>query len=550
MNVAGRGILIPLFLIIVSCAGQSSSNLTPSPEQLLEDPVYLDQVRAIDEKRLSRGETPVEELIRDGKVTKTPIPGKRPIIIQIDPEQQRTQARNQGKTEEEIDLSQTIHEGNKQGIEEYYVVDEDDQSSGEVVIIDERDLEGVPESLDVNIEPELDQGLNDRILGVGAPPDLISPSEPRDGSLTLPPINDGEVLRPNLELPEEDLASPTGSARAAVRRIVRDQNTPDGPAGHEHEPDNRVAPQPIPKSAAEPRRQYEDALTKARRLEEAEAERRRLEAEAREHPGQLHPDKVPPLPPIPNAELRAKAATDFAQAKEAERRARTEEQAARARIDIPAGDFPAAWDGNVGGKLYTVAAREIGRGAEYTGYLKEGLAKFGTQLLDPNFKLKNDNGFCPNFNSLNRKQRMGFWIMLMSAMARWESAFNTNGKYDECWDYKRKKPKNTKRCIKMRAKGQDTISRGVIQLGYVAIGRFCGFRSPQEINSNPKKNIQCAAKMMNKYFSQDRQIGTPRKPWRGGAKFWSVFRFSIWRGRKLREVKSMQTLTNSLSYCN
>lgn len=56
-----------------------------------------------------------------------------------------------------------------------------------------------------------------------------------------------------------------------------------------------------------------------------------------------------------------------------------------------------------------------------------------------------DDGYCPKFNELNRRDKIQFWLMFISMMVKWESTFNTHEKYKEI---------------------TGKHSRGLLQLGY------------------------------------------------------------------------------------
>ena len=174
--------------------------------------------------------------------------------------------------------------------------------------------------------------------------------------------------------------------------------------------------------------------------------------------------------------------------------------------------------------------------SEYTSYLVEGIELYGKDLLDTTKDI-DDAGFCPNYNNLNLSERMSFWVMFVSTVAKHESGFDTSVKYLE------------------PTSGQ--YSRGLLQIGYNSSHLkpySCGFESPYEMNSNPRKNLHCGVKILNHWISKDRTIRDYRpdrsKKWFGASRYWSVVRFEIWNQAKRKRLTEIKRNTQNLDFCS
>lgn len=78
-------LIFTLLLVLAACAKPNGMNPTPSPEQLLEVPEYKEQIRELDRIRLEEGKESIEDLIREGRVSKEPN-GTEPIVVRVFPE--------------------------------------------------------------------------------------------------------------------------------------------------------------------------------------------------------------------------------------------------------------------------------------------------------------------------------------------------------------------------------------------------------------------------------------------------------------------------------
>jgi|GEM_PF-1762762 len=189
---------------------------------------------------------------------------------------------------------------------------------------------------------------------------------------------------------------------------------------------------------------------------------------------------------------------------------------------IDTSEISASWDG----RSYS---------SDYTNYLVEGIELYGKDLLDTSKDI-NNSGFCPNYNNLNVSERMSFWVMFLSTVAKHESGFDTNAKYLE--------PRS----------GQ--YSRGLLQIGYNSSHLkpySCGFETPYEMNTNPRKNLHCGVKILNHWIRKDKAIRYYKadgEKWFGAARYWSVVRFEIWQQAKRNRLIEIKTNSQNLPFCD
>jgi hypothetical protein len=115
-----------------------------------------------------------------------------------------------------------------------------------------------------------------------------------------------------------------------------------------------------------------------------------------------------------------------------------------------------------------------------------------------------DKEYCPKGMSVYN------WTLLLSAMAKYESSFKPETEYVEKFKDQ---------------KGKFIISTGLLQLSQEsARGYGCDAKS-QEWLKDPKNNIECAVRILEKWVIKDSVIASKKEPWLGGARYWSVLRY-------------------------
>jgi hypothetical protein len=124
--------------------------------------------------------------------------------------------------------------------------------------------------------------------------------------------------------------------------------------------------------------------------------------------------------------------------------------------------------------------------------------------------VKDGKQFCANFDSLTRDDRKAFYLMMISAMARYESSFKTESQYKESF-----KDEN----------GENIISRGLLQISKGSSRYYdCGITDAQMLH-DPKMNLECGVRILNKWIVKDECLACrENEKWLGGARYWAVLR--------------------------
>lgn len=110
------------------------------------------------------------------------------------------------------------------------------------------------------------------------------------------------------------------------------------------------------------------------------------------------------------------------------------------------------------------------------------------------------------------------WMHLIASMVKFESGFDSNQTYRENF---------------RNSKGEYVISTGLLQLSYESVAGY-GFRVTTEQLKDPYLNLTIGVKILERWVLKDGVITSGGKPYRGGARYWSVLRSS----GKLNSVKS------------
>ena len=145
-------------------------------------------------------------------------------------------------------------------------------------------------------------------------------------------------------------------------------------------------------------------------------------------------------------------------------------------------------------------------------YTKSFLQGYGQNLI---FKKHKDiKKYCPDYCNFNNDQKIEFWIVLLSAMEKFELNFKPECEYKENF-----KDKNGKRII----------SRGLFQTSVESM-RSYGYAASENDIHFPIISIKWAIIILNKLIGQNKCIsGYYRKWWGkkvylGGARYWAVLR--------------------------
>lgn len=165
---------------------------------------------------------------------------------------------------------------------------------------------------------------------------------------------------------------------------------------------------------------------------------------------------------------------------------------------------------------------------EWTNHLYSELDRLGQDLLD--VIPADANTFCPNYRNLSYNERKKYWIFMISAMARFESNFNTNTTYKEDFE---------------DSAGRAVISRGLLQISIESgRGYDCELANAEDLH-DPFKNLSCGTRILDRWVGRDARIaGKVSSKWRGGARYWAVLR----EGDKT-SYKSIVSWSKKLKMC-
>ena len=166
--------------------------------------------------------------------------------------------------------------------------------------------------------------------------------------------------------------------------------------------------------------------------------------------------------------------------------------------------------------------KAVWRNEEWSQHVAATLETEGADMLkvDP----KDEVRWCPGLSKMSLKDRKKFYVYLVSAMAKYESSFKPETKYTESFT---------------DSSGRKVISRGLLQISLESSkGYGCGFTTGEEMH-DPKKNLACGVKILNRWIGRDKYIGSAGVDGiknAGGARYWSVLRTSSGSQSKIKAL--------------
>lgn len=134
---------------------------------------------------------------------------------------------------------------------------------------------------------------------------------------------------------------------------------------------------------------------------------------------------------------------------------------------------------------------------------------------------------CANYPSYDRETKIDFLVHIISVMAKYESAFNTNKSFLE--------PASLR-----DSRGNRVTSRGLLQLSIEsARGYRCEVLNEQQLH-NAEKNLECGVRILDWWLERDGYLlSHPSIQWRGGSRYWSVLRSTnTWNRNLLADIRS------------
>lgn len=148
--------------------------------------------------------------------------------------------------------------------------------------------------------------------------------------------------------------------------------------------------------------------------------------------------------------------------------------------------------------------------------------------------------FCPRYNTLTNRQRVNFWGVLISAVAKYESGFSPVSRMLETT------------LGKDSVTGLPVYSEGLLQLSYQDIkwASYCEFdwttdrrlpaNDPQKTILDPYKNLTCGIKILAKQIAKRGVIAA-----KSGQNYWST----LIPGGKYTKLSQIQALTKKMTGC-
>lgn len=148
--------------------------------------------------------------------------------------------------------------------------------------------------------------------------------------------------------------------------------------------------------------------------------------------------------------------------------------------------------------------------------------------------------FCPTYYTLSYDQRVNFWAYLISAMTKYESAFNPLSRYKE----------TTMGTDPIT--GQAVYSEGLLQLSYQDSRNysFCDEfdwsvdsklspTDPRKSILDPYKNLKCGIQILNHQVMRKNLIGV------GSGAYWAVIKSNS----SYNKIAQIKGLTTQIPFC-
>lgn len=138
--------------------------------------------------------------------------------------------------------------------------------------------------------------------------------------------------------------------------------------------------------------------------------------------------------------------------------------------------------------------------------------------------------FCPKYNHLDNITQTKFWVVLLSAMTKYESNFNPQAQYTEKFKDQ---------------SGKLIVSRGLLQISKESANQKrydCQINDEKDLH-NAKTNLTCGIKILSYWVKSDGVIASVNGKNKGGARYWSVLRSTN------GILKKIKTHTQTLKFC-
>lgn len=151
---------------------------------------------------------------------------------------------------------------------------------------------------------------------------------------------------------------------------------------------------------------------------------------------------------------------------------------------------------------------------------RKGWTDYVVKAVNENFdafdKVSDRMSYCSNYNALSKEFRVNVWAELVSAIAKFESAWNTGSVYHE-------------------PPPLSVDSIGLLQMSIGDSYAGCPKSGSGDQLKDPIKNLECGFSAMVKLIGRDGVIAGSSKPYRALSLYWSVTRV----GHHIDEIKAM-----------
>lgn len=177
-------------------------------------------------------------------------------------------------------------------------------------------------------------------------------------------------------------------------------------------------------------------------------------------------------------------------------------------------------------------------GTDYTAWSNSGAHRMWTMAAEAAVTAtdlisqtpKDIDRFCPSYPSLSLYDKSRFWAGLLSAMAKFESNFDTQTAFTETL---------------RDSQGNPVVSRGLLQISVESANQErygCGTLMASDLH-NPVVNLSCGARILSKWVRDDGVISHSETRVAGGGRYWSVLRPN---NQNLTKIK---TITRGFYFC-
>lgn len=148
--------------------------------------------------------------------------------------------------------------------------------------------------------------------------------------------------------------------------------------------------------------------------------------------------------------------------------------------------------------------------------------------------------FCPNYSALSAEQKTSFWVYLVSAITKYESAFDPTSRMKEVGlgvDPVTKKQVYSEGLLQLSY--QDALNYPFCSEFNWSKDKLLAARDPKKTILDPYKNLQCGIRILNKLAAKKRLISF------SGGHYWSTLTPS----GKYSQAKNIKNLTKQILFC-